>query len=109
MGLLRETRADSVVTVVEVPRHLSPDYVMRIEDGRLKSFLPEGKVITRRQDARAAYAREGTAYVFWRDTLTRTGGIYGDDCRPLVIDARESLSIDSPDDWAAAEWALAGH
>jgi hypothetical protein len=26
---------------------------------------------------------------------------------PLVIDARESLSIDTPDDWAAAERILA--
>ena len=40
--LLRQSGADSVVTVVEVPRHLSPDYVMRIEDGVLRPFLPEG-------------------------------------------------------------------
>ena len=31
--LLRERGADSVVSVVELPRHLSPDYVMRIEEG----------------------------------------------------------------------------
>ena len=40
--MLRETKADSVVTVVELPRHLSPDYVMRIEDGVLRPFLPDG-------------------------------------------------------------------
>ena len=91
---LRRTHADSVVTVVEVPRHLSPDYVMRVEDGRLRPFLAEGARITRRQDARPAYSREGTVYACWRATIERFGGIYGDDCRPLVIEPGDSLSID---------------
>ncbi|MBM3817918.1 MAG: acylneuraminate cytidylyltransferase family protein [Acidimicrobiia bacterium] len=105
--LLRETNADSVVTVVEVPRHLSPDYVMKIEDGRLRHFLPEGARLMRRQDARPAYAREGTVYACWARTIERTGSLYGDDCRPLVIDSRDSLSIDTPADWEAAERLLA--
>jgi CMP-N-acetylneuraminic acid synthetase len=100
---LRRTGADSVVTVIEIPRHLSPDYVMRVEDGRLRPFLPEGARVTRRQDARPAYSREGTVYACWRSTIERHGSIYGDDCRPLVIEARDSLSIDSPEDWAEAE------
>jgi CMP-N-acetylneuraminic acid synthetase len=104
--MLRDTGADSVVTVVEVPRHLSPDYVMRIEDGRLRSFLPEGERVTRRQDARPAYSREGTVYAFRRSTIEKSGGIYGEDCRPLVIDPSDSLSIDSPADWDEAERLL---
>lgn len=107
VALLQETRADSVVTVVELPRHLSPDYVMRIDNGRLHPFLPQGATVGRRQDARPAYVRDGTVYVCWRATLERSGGIYGDDCRPLVLDAGESLSIDSPADWDAAERRLA--
>jgi len=108
VAMLRATNADSVVTVVEVPRHLSPDYVMRIESGRLVPFLPEGARVARRQDARPAYSRDGTVYACWRKTLERFGSIYGDDCRPLLIDARDSLSIDSPDDWDEAERLLAG-
>ena len=104
--LLRSSGADSVVTVVEVPKHLSPDYVMRIDGGVLRPFLPEGERVTRRQDVRPAYSRDGTVYAFRRDTLDRCGSIYGDDCRPLIIDARESLSIDTPEDWAAAEKIL---
>jgi len=106
--LLRETSADSVVTVVELPRHLSPDYVMRIEHGRLKPFLPDGTRVTRRQDARPAYSRDGTVYAFRRATLEKFGGLYGEDCRPLLIDSKESLSIDSPTDWDEAERVLAG-
>jgi CMP-N-acetylneuraminic acid synthetase len=105
--MLLETGADSVVTVVEVPRHLSPDYVMKIEDGHLRPFLPEGARITRRQDARPAYSRDGTVYACWARTIEESGTIYGDDCRPLLIDALDSLSIDSPEDWEAAERRLA--
>jgi len=106
VDLLHRTGADSVVSVVAVPRHLSPDYVMRIEEGRLLTFLPEGARVTRRQDARPAYVRDGTVYVFRPSTLKRFGSIYGADCRPLLLDPGESLSIDTPADWAAAERAL---
>lgn len=104
--LLVTSGADSVVTVVEVPKHLSPDYVMKIEDGVLRPFLPEGARVTRRQDVRPAYFRDGTVYAFRRDTIDRFGTIYGDRCLPLPIDARDSLSIDSPEDWAEAERRL---
>lgn len=104
---LRTSGADSVVTVVELPRHLSPDYVMRIEDGRLVPFLPEGARVTRRQDARPAVVRDGTVYAFWRRTLEGMGSIYGRTCRPLVLPAAESLTLDSLEDWAEAERRLA--
>jgi CMP-N-acetylneuraminic acid synthetase len=105
---LRETKADSVVTVVELPRHLSPDYVMRIEGGVLRPFLPDGARVTRRQDARAAYSRDGTVYACWRATIDRFRSIYGERCHPLIVSAADSLSIDSLDDWAEAERRLAG-
>ena len=105
---LRATRADSVVTVVELPRHLSPDYVMRIDEGRLVPFLPDGTRITRRQDARPAFVRDGTAYVFWTKTLRDQRSIYGGHCHPLVVAPNESITIDTPDDWDAAERKVAG-
>ncbi len=106
---LRDSGADSVVTVVELPRHLSPDYVMRIDGGRLVPFLPDGMRITRRQDTRPAFVRDGTAYVFWTRTLRDTRSIYGERCHPLVIPAHESITIDTPDDWEAAERRLSGN
>jgi CMP-N,N'-diacetyllegionaminic acid synthase len=104
--LLRESGADSVVSVVEVPRHLSPDYVMRIEGGELKPFLPEGARVTRRQDARPAFVRDGTVYAFWARTFREHGNIYGLHCRPLPVDTSESVTIDTAADWDAAERML---
>jgi CMP-N-acetylneuraminic acid synthetase len=86
---------------------MSPDYVMRVEDGRLVPFLAEGARVTRRQDARPAFIRDGTVYAFWRRTLRDTGSIYGRHCSPLVLPASESLSIDTPDDWDDAERRVA--
>ena len=103
---LRSSRADSVVTVVELPRHLSPDYVMRIERGDLVPFLPQGAGVTRRQDARVAYVRDGTVYAFWRRTLSEHGSIYGVHCRPLLVPAAASLTIDAQADWDEAERRL---
>jgi CMP-N-acetylneuraminic acid synthetase len=103
--MLRDTGADSVVSVVEMPRHLSPDFVLRLDEGRLRPFL-DGPRVTRRQDARASFARDGTVYVCWRATLERFGDIYGQDCRPIINRPGSSVSIDSPDDWDAAERAL---
>jgi CMP-N,N'-diacetyllegionaminic acid synthase len=104
---LQESDADSVVTVVELPRHYSPDYVMRIDDGYLANFLPEGARIARRQDARPAFVRDGTAYAFRTRTLREQGSIYGRRCRPYLIPAAESLTVDTLDDWAEAERRLA--
>jgi CMP-N-acetylneuraminic acid synthetase len=55
VALLKQTKADSVVSVIELPRHLSPDYVMRIEDGVLRPFLAEGATNKRRKEAPPAY------------------------------------------------------
>jgi CMP-N-acetylneuraminic acid synthetase len=104
---LRQSRADSVVSVVELPRHCSPDYVMRIEDGHVVPFLPDGVRVTRRQDARPAFVRDGTVYAFWLRTLRETGSIYGKTCRPLLVRPADSLTIDTAEDWTTAERRLA--
>ena len=100
---LVQTNADSVVTVIELPRHYSPDYVMRVDEGRLVPFLSQGAGVPRRQDARPAFVRDGTAYVFWTRTVRNTHSIYGNDCRPLIVPAADSMTIDTPEDWVSAE------
>lgn len=106
VDLLLTTGASSVVSVVEIPRHYSPGYAMRIEDGRLLPFLPDGERITRRQDVAAAYSRDGTVYAVRRDVVVLEHDLYGIDCRPLVLSREESVNLDTPEDWATAERRL---
>jgi len=105
--LLRDTNADSVASVIELPLHMSPDYVMKINEGHLKPFLAHGSKITRRQDARLAYVRDGTVYAFWRRTIVEQHSLYGQDCKPLVLPSSESITIDTFEDLAEAERRLA--
>lgn len=100
--LLVETKCDSVVSVVEVPRHYVPDFVLRLDDGRLRPYL-DGPLVTRRQDARPAYSRDGTIYAFRRDVFVTKHSIYGDDCRPLLIPGDQSCNLDTMEDWHTAE------
>jgi N-acylneuraminate cytidylyltransferase len=102
---LVEEKCDSVVSVVEVPRHYVPDFVLRLEEGKLKPFL-DAPLATRRQDARPAYSRDGTIYIFWRDVLVNKHTIYGDDCRPILIPEEQSCNLDTMSDWQEAEKKL---
>jgi CMP-N-acetylneuraminic acid synthetase len=97
--------ASSVVSVVAIPPHYAPEYALRLEDGRLVPYLPAGAERTRRQDVEPAYSRDGTIYLT-RAELARRGDLYGDNCLPLVIDADESINLDSPADWQRAEARL---
>ena len=109
IALLRDTEADSVVSVTPLPLSHSPDSVLAMYGGRLVPFqvcayCPElfSEQPTRRQDATQAYRRDGTVYCFWRKTLD-TGTIYGHDCRPLIIPPEETCELDTEADWIAVE------
>jgi CMP-N-acetylneuraminic acid synthetase len=110
IALLRESQADSVVSVVPLPLTHSPEMACYVEYGRLhramhnsSSWAPWTEPPTRRQDARQAYIRDGTVYAFWRKTVDQHGTIYGQDVRPLIIDPADSCELDTEADWAALE------
>lgn len=117
--------ADSVVSVVPVPEHYRPEFLMEIgvtgslrfrgvsRDVRGGCCQCENCVDDRareakyeppatRQDSRPVYVRDGTVYAFRRELIQR-GTPYGDDCRPLVLEPFESVNLDSLEDWARAE------
>lgn len=97
-------RVDSVVSVVEIPPHQSPDFAMLIahDEKILRPFIP-GILPTRRQDCRPAYYRDGTVYAV-RASLIRRHELYGR-AAPLLIPTSESCTIDTEEDWAKAEEA----
>jgi CMP-N,N'-diacetyllegionaminic acid synthase len=102
VDLLLETRADSVVSVVEVPHAFRPDQLMELEDGRL---VPLGPSAGRRQDKRPAYARNGPAVLALRPD--RIGEeLYGGDCRPYPMAPEDSVDVDEDFDLELAEFLL---
>jgi CMP-N-acetylneuraminic acid synthetase len=105
IALLEQSGADSVVSVVEVPHHFNPRSVMALEGDRLRPFL-DGPSATRRQDKPRVFARNGPAVLVTRASTIDRGSLYGEDCRPFVMGAEESIDVDSPWDLQVAEWAL---
>lgn len=90
---------DAVCSVSLVPPHLSPHYVMRVdEDGHLRHFLDEGGQVIRRQDAPTAYWRNGLIYLVRVEALLETRSLYGRRCIPLSTDVGDALTVDSEAD-----------
>ncbi|MBI4263986.1 MAG: acylneuraminate cytidylyltransferase family protein [Acidobacteria bacterium] len=104
--LLQTSGADSVVSVVEVPHQFNPVSVMRLDGGRLVPFL-DGPLVLRRQDKPRVFARNGPAVLAVRTAVLERGSLYGDDVRPLVMAAEDSIDLDSPSDLEEIECRLA--
>lgn len=99
LAILEKEKCDSVVSVVEVPKHYAPDFVMKIVKGRLVFYQENVPPLTRRQDAANVYYRDGTVYMFRYDSFVRTHSIYGQVCHPMILDAKESVNLDEEQDW----------
>jgi len=91
-----EDPPDSVVSVVQIPAHYSPDFACWLSEGKL--VVPH---ITRRQDCRPRFSRDGTVYAI-RRSLIMDGDLYGR-CAPLLLSVDETCNIDEESDWARAE------
>jgi CMP-N-acetylneuraminic acid synthetase len=66
----------------------------------------DGPLITRRQEKPRVYARNGPAVLAVRRQVLEAGSLYGDDCRPFVMSAADSIDIDGPDELALADLML---
>ena len=99
--LLLESAADAVVSVVAVPHRFSPDALMDVVDGRV---VARGGTRTR-QEKEVVYARNGPAVLAVRSD--RLGNdLYAGDCRPYLMDERDSLDVDDDFDLELADLLL---
>jgi CMP-N,N'-diacetyllegionaminic acid synthase len=102
--LLVSTGADSVVSVVEVPHRYRPGSLMAIDGERLVRIGDVGYAT--RQEKPVVFARNGPAVLALRPD--RIGvDLYGGDCRPYVMEQRDSIDVDDPFDLELAELLLA--
>ena len=102
VALLRDTGADSVVSVVEVPHRYRPGSLMALDGDRL---VPVGETPATRQEKAVVYARNGPAVLALRSE--RIGAdLYGGDCRPYLMEPRDSVDVDEPFDLELAELLL---
>lgn len=108
ISLLEEGDTDTVVSVIPVPHNMLPASLMRAApDGSIDFLAPPDQRRFRRQDkAEQLFARNGPAILLLRADVARSGRLYGDCIRPLVMDRLRSLDIDEPADLQLAEALL---
>ncbi len=103
----RQSKADSVVTVLPVPHTYNPHWVYFEGAGREMRLSTGAKnPIPRRQALPAAWHREGSVYVCARHCLMEQGTLYGDRVVGYRVGNRLSVNLDTPGDWEEAEARL---
>lgn len=102
--LFRETGADSVVSVVEVPHRYRPGSLMALAGDRLVRLADDHAAT--RQEKPAVYARNGPAVLVLRGDWAGPD-LYGGDCRAYVMEPRDSIDVDDLFDLELAELLLA--
>ena len=108
LELFSASKADSLVSVVEVPHNMNPYSVMQLEaDGTVTPFLTYDEKKNLRHEKPVFYARNGAAiYVFTRDCLMNKDSFYGDSTIPYFMKKEESIDIDDEWDWRLVEHIL---
>ena len=104
--LFEATRADSVVSVVDVPHRYHPDSVMIERDGGLQPYLAGTETVTRRQNQQPLLARNGPAVLIVSRAMVKAGKLYGGRTVGYRMSQHESIDIDTPEDLAFAALAL---
>jgi CMP-N,N'-diacetyllegionaminic acid synthase len=104
VALLRESGADGVVSVVEVPHQYLPGSLMTLEGNRLARLEPGAPTL--RQQKPALVARNGPAVLVVRSEGLAERGLYGGDLRALPMDPRDSVDVDGPYELELAELLL---
>ena len=110
--VFKNSGADSVVSVVEIPGHFSPYWaVIENGDGRAELFIgePIRKRIHRRQEfPKKTFSHNGVIYLFKTELLfnQEEPSLYGDHVRLYPMEQKYSANIDHPEDWELAEIAI---
>lgn len=104
ISLWRNKKADSVVSVQEIPHHFHPDGAMRLDAaGELHRLNAEKSSPLRRQDKPKVYSRNGPAILVTGVPTLKKGELYGARNFGYLMKALDSIDIDDKDDLMLAE------
>ena len=101
-----ESRADTLVSVVEVPHSFQPESLVVERDGWLEPYQGRQQTIKRRQDVPPLFARNGPAILIVRPEILRSGSMYGERTRAFPMSPAESIDVDTPFDLEIAALLL---
>lgn len=103
---LIDSKADSAVSLVEVPSSAHPIKIKKLEGDKVIPYCIPEEEGTRRQDLPVAYRRSGAVYAMRRDLIMKDNKLYGDFIVGHIVPKERSIDIDYPIDWVQAEYIL---
>ena len=96
--LLEESKADAVISVVDVGAN-HPLRMKRIVDGRLINYIDQGyENMQPRQELPSVYIRNGAIYAVKRDILMEDDSWVGNDVVAYIMPTERSVNIDAMQD-----------
>jgi CMP-N,N'-diacetyllegionaminic acid synthase len=96
----------SATTVSRSPGHFTPHKCLLVsQEGLIRFYLPEGRMVHARQQIPAFYYRNGVAYAVRREPFLTTKEVIGDATTAVVID-RPLVNIDDELELEFADWLL---
>jgi CMP-N,N'-diacetyllegionaminic acid synthase len=99
-------RPDESVIAVS-PAKISPYWCFHISNGVLRPIMGEANLHKRSQDLSPAYVVSGSFYLTPPSVLRQQKTLFSFDSQPVVLSsAKESVDIDSSEDWELAEYYL---
>lgn len=101
--IMRDSGADTVVSVVRVPHNMTPAAQMVERDGWLDFTVPESERQFRRQAKKSAFARNGPAVLIVSRVTLEAGRLYGPRIAAYEMPRLTSLDIDEAEDLSMAE------
>lgn len=107
--LYQENKADSVITILQVPHIYNPYWVyLENEEGNLELCMGNKNPISQRQLLPKAYHREGSIYITNRDVIINQNSLFGNKVFGFLIDKEKSVNVDTIEDWIQAEKIIKG-
>lgn len=92
---------DSVIGCKEIPRDLTT--LFQLNDGYLQALDSHRPTQTSRQQSRPLLTPNGAMYLCKTELLLSRKSFYPPKTLPLIMNAVQSLDIDTAEDWAMAE------
>lgn len=100
---LLEANADSIFTVLEVPKKYTPHWMYESDaEGYLRPCMGKKNAVARRQLLPPVFIRDGSVYIF-KTSLLAQRTIYGQRIVGYDMGSTPTVNIDTPEDWEEAE------
>jgi len=99
--MLVSSDADSLLSLSEAEH---TPYKMRIiSEGYVEPFL-EDSLVLQRQEAPPVYRLNGVVYISKRAVVLEQQSVWGKKVLPYVLPTADGMNIDTPEEFAFAEW-----